>query len=286
MDRVEEPPHELEDDAAPVAAAEAFDTPIKSPTAKPKHERRLTITPKSAMSSLRQHIPRHTLTARTKHGSLNNIPFRRPSSDSSNGMFGSDRVAASPADSEEGNVLHKRSISLAGSLVGSIRGLGRKNVSTSCKVPSPMKETSPERPAENVPLPSSPIDIPSVAPALELDLGPRGFMAGAFDASPKKAPFLPANAVPVPNPVTARPNAEHVPTRADTSEESSFGRRPVTPSDILQLSSSYLGEIPPANPAMPMPGTNLQLEVDGANGGGPSVFERSVTPRTEKERKS
>ena len=58
-------------------------------------------------------------------------------------------------------------------MIGSFKSIGRKR-GRACALT--MTPASPgEEIAEDVPLPSSPIDIPSTAPALELDLGPAAF---------------------------------------------------------------------------------------------------------------
>ena len=190
-------------------------------------------------------------------------------------------LASQRADSP---ATHRRKVSAARSLVGSLRGIGRKNAQN--RASTPTKEVSPERPAENVPLPSSPIDIPVTAPALELDLGPAGFMPSAFGHSVKAEPTQDTRKLTDPANIGTGTPKTPVPAEMKVNMSSSVRQR-----DILRLppgTVNDLGPIPPPGPTTPMPGTNLHLEVDGANAGNGEkshVFERAVTPTNEKERK-
>lgn len=199
-------------------------------------------------------------------------------------------VFTSPQQNDNTSATHKRHNSVANSLVGSIRGLGRKK-GKAPELPA-QKAVSPGRPAENVPLPSSPINIPVAAPALELDLGPAGFMSSTF-ASPTENGIsqedlkltVPANIA------SGRPESHHLHIPDEIDPTSASTARAATPSDILHIpaySKDETREAPPSAPATPMPGTNFSLEVDGANSDKSDksqVFERSVTPHNEKERK-
>ena len=187
----------------------------------------------------------------------------------------------SPTQREDSPSSHKRRISVAGSLIGSIR----RKAGIAPPV-SQAKEVSPERPAEIVPLPSSPIDIPTFAPALELDLGPSGLMSPTFGRSPEKQRTQDTLKMTDPaNIASARPQSYHVGVHDELLAISShsISDKPATPRELLCFPTANLS--PPSAPATPMSGTNQILELDGANSDKLQVFERSVTPSNEKERK-
>ena len=208
----------------------------------------------------------------------------RPSSAMS-GIAGPEKFA-SPPNADEAGASHKRRTSKAESIVGSIRGFGRK---TGLTKPSEVaKEAAQDRPAKNIPLPSSPIDIPLAAPALELDFGPAAFMSTTFNGSPQRS--RDAQLLKATDPANAATGSRmtyhaHVPDHQTSLPHILHSTRPVTPSDLLKLPVDEYGYSPPSGPGTPMPGTNFSFEVDGANSDRTDLFERSVTPTNAKERK-
>jgi hypothetical protein len=170
--------------------------------------------------------------------------------------------------------------------------MGRKQAKTTTPTDLPSQQA-----ADKVPLPSSPIDIPTAAPAIELDLGPSGFdISSPTPSGPSKDQHVPRA-----TPTVAFPGESTLATKKTSpsghitfSEVQNLCKpsieqfKPVAPRDILRLSTDDVEPIlPPAptTPETPMPGTAFTLEVDGASSETDPVFERSVTPSTEKERK-
>ena len=122
-----------------------------------------------------------------------------------------------------------------------------------------------------------------MAPALELDLGPTGFMSPLLaSSSPPKRESL----VPVPFKLEDPANITGLPEEHRNYFPPSLGvpRDAVTRSDILKVRDYFTiksASPPAACPATPMPGTNFTLDLDGANSehsARSQVFERSVTP--------
>ena len=239
---------------------------------------------KVATASLRHHLPGHS--SRNKRRSVHSI-VGRPSSEMSHIACPED--FASPESGEE-TATHHRKGSKAGSIVGSIRGLNRRAIKRRTSS-LPPKRVSLERPVESVPLPSSPIDIPVVAPSLELDLGPAGFMSSTFEPSYARQQAEDFMKLTDPsNITTGLPKTKNVylPIHTPVNIQSRKITRQNAPQDLLKLPVEATRSAPPPAPTTPMPGTNFGLEVDGTNSEKSQksrVFERSVTPPTDKERK-
>ena len=290
-----------EDSCRPSLDSRASTTPLRS---RNQHsQRRGTLTPRGAMHSLRNHVGKGN-----KRESLHSIVGRK-SLDTFSASIGPERLASPAAESENGARGHGRKNSLAGSLVGSLRGLSKKSSMrtqrTQVVVPAaqePEACPSPDRqPAETVPLPSSPIDVPVVAPAITLNLEAMGtsLMPSGFAASPersmcRKGDFKGAETVMLP-----------LPDHLGAPNESSGGelvvhrncrKWPATPASLLGAAGERnAGPGPlvaaPLAPPTPMPGTTHSLEMDGADDSGDDqngtqMFERSVTPSDEKGRKA
>lgn len=75
---------------------------------------------------------------------------------------------------------HERNSSIANSVVGSLRSLRHRNWKGPDSPTSKRRSMSAEVPPEQVPLPSSPINIAPTAPTLHLDIGSDGFMSTIF----------------------------------------------------------------------------------------------------------
>ena len=261
-------------------------------------ERRHTFSPKSAVSSLRQHLPGHG--NRSKRDSVYTISGRL-STDTGNLAGPEQYTSLDDCD----DAPHRRKNSVAGSLVGSIRGLTRRSTKTKVSAaPEAPRDPGQESPAEDVPLPSSPINIPSAAPVLGLDLGRPGmdFMPTGFAGNVDKQhhrqedPFTNANAVVVPTgkpPHIPRTSLPHVPDEVKMNHTHPAVRninRPFAPNETLKLPTEPFRPTQPAGPSTPMPGTTFGIDLDGADdsassGRNSQLFERSVTPTNEQERK-
>lgn len=267
----------------------ASTTPLKSHTSSPQLHRRRTFSPREAVTSLRQHL--HG--SRGKRGSVYSI-VGRTSTDAS-GPVGPEQLVASPDDGTE-DKRHGRKNSVASSFVGSIRGLARSGTVKSSKatsLPRPSIETTmPADPAAEgeVPLPSSPINIPSAAPVLGLDLGTSGM---GFEIEDTRKLQDPANfGIEVASHHQRKTSLPYVPDEVKAQ---------YTHPAIRHRAGDGLLRLPlPAPPATPLPGATLGMELDGTAADGDDsasssstasdgkksrVFERSVTPTTQKDRK-
>ncbi|KAK3686507.1 hypothetical protein LTR37_019754 [Vermiconidia calcicola] len=251
---------------------------------RPQNERRNTVMSKFTTTSLRQHI-------RNKRSSVYSVATR-PSSEMDRDIPGPEHFTTPPRQPGSPTAYNRRA-SVASSVVGSIKGLGRRAGVT--RPPSQAKEESPKKLAETVPLPSSPIDIPAAAPALELDFGPAGLtMLPTFAGSPEQKKKRTESTLKLTDPrniTSGRPKSKIAPIAIGlpTYEPVEWNVRPVTPANLLNLKSEAIRTSTPTAPATPMPGTNFTLEVDGASSDDSErsrVFERSVTPPNEKERKA
>ncbi|KAK3696183.1 hypothetical protein LTR37_018085 [Vermiconidia calcicola] len=250
---------------------------------RPHNERRNTVMSKFTTTSLRQHI-------RNKRSSVYSVATR-PSSEMVRDIAGPEHFTTPPRQPGSPSAYNRRT-SVASSVVGSIKGLGRRAGVT--RPPSQAKEESPKKLAETVPLPSSPIDIPAAAPALELDFGPAGLtMLPSFAGSPEQKKKRTESTLKLTDPrniTSGRPKSKIAPIAIGLPhyEPVEWNMRPITPANLLNLKSEAIRASPPTAPATPMPGTNFTLEVDGASSEKSErsqVFERSVTPPNEKERK-
>ena len=270
-------------------------TPLKSHTISPQLGRRRTFSPKEAVSSLRHRLPGHG--SRNKRGSLHTI-VGRTSTDAPS-IAGPEQLVTSPRSGQSDEIeQHRRKSSVAGSLVGSIRGLARRP--TKSKTAAPADSNGPEDNAEGVPLPSSPISIPSAAPVLGLDLGQPGmdFRPAELAARPQKP--CDEDTLKLRDSANFAIDGAHKRNTSLSLVPDEFKihhthpavkNKSTTPSEmLLQLPTESVRPSPPRAPTTPLPGTNLSMELDGANDSGSSgkksqVFERSVTPTTEKDRK-
>lgn len=216
--------------------------------------------------------------------------LEKASDDSEQSLVGPEVLATTPSPPNEKSNPHKRHDSIAKSIVGSIRGLGRKGASSS-PIPATLDIDTPGiSQARKIPLPSSPVNIPAPAPALELDLGPTGFSVSPpsfFPIESNESQHVARSEHPLPKPYN------------DTSfglilEDAGLRNRrnvtfmagkPVRPRDILKLDFDELSSNPPPALPSPMPGTTLPLELDGAASDLSNLFERSVTPPTARDRK-
>lgn len=171
---------------------------------------------------------------------------------------------------------HVRKPSIGKSLVGSIRTLGRRSMAS--KPSSPEKphqddRFSPRKHAAQVPLPSSPIDIPP--PTLQVDLGPAALVSPGFGRSldSDRAERIPS------------PTSDHgrlVPSyftgkgrdHGNTGEEDQAP--PVKPSELLHVPTHHSDLPRPSTPENSRPAfTGTQLDLDGTNDS-TELFERSV----------
>ena len=249
-------------------------------------QRRHRLLTKAATASLRQHLSHPS---RTNRSSVYSVA-ERPSSEMAIRPTMDQFVTLSPGNRD--GATHTRRSSVADSIVGSIRGIGRR-VGKAKQTRSDLKQVSPEMSPETVPLPSSPIDIPAAAPILDLDLGTGGFMTPMFGRSPERPRVSPSldskklmgadcitTGVPPPTPVLGLYSP---PIKI---ADASVGR-PVTPRDLLRITikEKQPPGLPPG-PQTPMPGTNMTLDLDATNSEKSDkshVFERSFTPAFDKE---
>jgi hypothetical protein len=222
-----------------------------------------------------------------RHGSLSKLYGRRTSCD----ILSED--IADDSGELHNEVEHDGSTSTAGlhssmntGLVGSIRGLGRRAISSNL-VASMSNLSSPTKHSVEITLPSSPIDIPQAAPllALRLDLGPAAFLPNDF-ASPSKtdskSQFTNGS-------FTSNSSADckRIDTICGVSEDPFLAQpgriaRPVTPGELLSLPTEAFDFVSPMLES-PMPGTTLGLELDDGIFDSGKVFERTVesSPQTE-----
>ena len=208
-------------------------------------------------------------------------------------IAGPERIV-SGLETDGAPVSHSRKGSLANSLAGSLRGLGRKSKMAAIEPELATQQTSSKSSEEAgvYPLPSSPINIPNVAPVLELDLGPTGFTSPIFRSSSTKDLKREELNLEDPANITGVPKSYHLHHILDEVKPGGVeDARAITPSDLLATQHKLTDENDDGQlvaPSTPMPGTNFRLEVDGANSDKSDksqVFERSVTPVNEKERK-
>lgn len=217
-------------------------------------------TPRSATISLRRHMPRHTAST-----SL----FRSASRASlGNRLSGVNEIELSVKDEQDSPSasFHKKRNSMADSLVGSLRDLGRKASKHMSPIPS-------ARLPAQCPLPSSPVSIPIPAPApLTIDFGRMSFMSSTFNkgvitkTGERKRSADSDNVI---NSASDDPFAPHFRGHSDAH----LG--PLTPG-MLEIPRGSLDfglfDFSPS----PMPGTNHTIEVDGARDEQLRLFERSV----------
>lgn len=194
---------------------------------------------------------------------------------------------------------HERKNSVASSLVGSIRGLARRP--TKGKAATHTEPHSwPSDPVEAMKFPSSPINIPTVAPVLGLDLGVSGMNFSPNEIRGAAEHLRDQDTIKLQDPANfgidgvAGRNSSLPFVPHDVKMHHShldILQRPVMSSDmLLSPPSENRRPSPPPPPTTPMPGTNSALELDGADESASSgekcqVFERSVTPGTQKDRK-
>lgn len=261
---------ETGDIAAPPEAERSI-TPMR-----PSADRRATFSPRSAVSSLRCPFPRHS--TRQKRASVHSVYYgdRQPAT----GAIGPERFSTDSQE-EGADVAHGRRTSVASSIVGSIRSIGRSARPKKVGAPSNVvgsEKRSPTKIAATVPLPSSPIPIPAPAPALALDLGPAGFMPPAFvdypDADQKQDLRRLTDSD---NTHSDRPSTGglHIPAELVAKHESPIPRF-LSPRSFLSIPLPDAGPAFCSGPPTPMPGTNLSLELDGTGAIDLPVFERSV----------
>lgn len=233
------------------------------------------------------HLPRHS--SKQKRGSIHSVISGQRSD--LTGAEGPEAIYDRKQSCEKAlSQTHSRRTSLADSLVGSIRGLGRKVSQKGSAVPTEPKLVLAPEPAVDVPLPSSPIDIPTIPPALSLDLGPAGFMSPSFSISPEKSRQDELLMLTDPsNTTTGAPvvNRLHLPQELEANVYSDCRPPyPATPGSLLRTSIDNLRFSPLSGASTPMPGTNLSLELDGCNNAEVlPLFERNVeSPRHSPEK--
>ncbi|SMQ49086.1 unnamed protein product [Zymoseptoria tritici ST99CH_3D7] len=268
----------------------AQDTSSLTPL-RPCSDRQRSFTPKTAMTSLRHHVHMSSR-SRQKRGALAEITGNEVQS--KYGGAGAENFDLEDQDSEdtsrkgESNDLpakgHGRKSSLGKSLVGSIR---RMTTSPRSGSPARMSRPSPTKAAAEVPLPSSPINIP--APSLSLDLEHGALMPSNFGQSPPETRAdgliglaTPGNATTIKSPTFYI----CVATEGPLNNVSSTMRKPVSPfADFLADES---GIVPQDHvPTTPMPGSTFNFELDGAKMEATSeLFERSVDRAGKKTEKS
>ncbi|RMX72907.1 hypothetical protein D0869_14141, partial [Hortaea werneckii] len=225
--------------------------------------------PRTAMASLRMHLP--SSTRKHKRNSLDAVVPSPPDDRGSlkaPGRFSNDskRFGTVPDD--------RRS-----SIADSFRSLGRK-VSTKRPILDVTAEQEPEEDLEALaPVPSSPIAIPAAPPTLTLDLGVAVFeapMIAGDDGREKLRDLTELRQI-----TSGRPpnNLTHTMVAQVLADP-----RADTPASLMN--DAVLGPQSDRLSSTPMPGTNMPIELDGVKEGEASpVFERSVespekTPRT------
>ncbi|KAK0891232.1 Trimeric GatFAB AmidoTransferase(AdT) complex subunit [Friedmanniomyces endolithicus] len=282
--RGEQPKPQDDDDAKRVSSesADSQGSTMAVFADTPKTERRSTFTPHHAVASLRQHFSRHS-----KRGSTNSI-FRDKDATSEASPEGPERFSTDSHDNKEVATPSRRT-SIADSIVGSVRGFGRKVSLKKAALPGELQSQqrrSPERSAAAaVPLPSSPINIPNAPPALSLNLGPAGFISPSFSGSPgagheEEHMYLTAIMA------TGKPETRVLYMPAELEGKATKAcplQQHSTPVDMLHLQMDDLEFDPVMCPARrdelstPMPGTDFPLELDGTSDS-PPFFERHVEP--------
>ncbi|KAK5132186.1 hypothetical protein LTR08_009309 [Meristemomyces frigidus] len=197
-------------------------------------ERRATFSPKTAVSSLRMHLPRH----KQKRGSLHNIGYGQAATLS--GAEGPERYST---DSNRPETPRRHS-SITGSFASSVRGFGRNQTK---RIPRSELQLLERAVPVDVPLPTSPVDIPTKAPTLTLDLGPSAFTLPTLCTRLMDADKS-TTALPVGTGLYAPPELV---THSNTHSS--------TPKGLLQPFSelSLLSQ-----PFTPMPGTNLGIDLE------------------------
>lgn len=253
--------------------------PLVSPS------KRRNLTPRKPLASLRQAFA--SSKQHRKRGSIYSIAEKSGHDISDDGPLDPASLSESREDNDTTGH-HKRRVSLAGSFVGSIRGLGKLGsqkkhslaTEQTCKEPSPAE----------TPLPSSPINIPAQrTPSLSLDFGEAAFKPLEFERpSQEAAPAMTQLATSVGIP-TGRP-IEQCSFPPELQDKTVFDHRPrpVTPKDFLCPpidTHEHLVGTPPT----PMPGTTFTLQVDGADSDKAMdmpVSERSVESASSPSKKS
>ncbi|KAF7192021.1 Glutamyl-tRNA(Gln) amidotransferase subunit A, mitochondrial [Pseudocercospora fuligena] len=263
-----------------------------TPLRQTRAERDTPATPKTAAESLRAQLFQSTAktgkTDRKKRGALAKIVTSAPTGPEA---FDHDplegvETTKTPVATIKG---HGRKSSVARSLAGSFRTLGRRGTQ-STKCGSPVKGSlednlSPTtKQAASIPLPSSPVKIP--APNLNrLELGSSGLMSTSFIHSPELERRSELLALTDPS----WKHTQRVPTYYTKLPGEGPDDRPLlsaSSSRDASLSSCELLELPtddfgfsmpdePATPATVLPGNSVRARFDGANDE-TAVFERSV----------
>lgn len=239
---------------------------------------------KSAVSSLRHHLPRST--GFQNRDSVSSIADRANNETRRAAVL---EASLNHDDCVDEHTVHKRNSSVSQSLMGSLRGFRRTTHSR--RAQSPEKVPSGGQEKENITEPSSPINIPAAAPMLDVDLGTGQFMPPTFDLSlPEERAKEIMKLIDPANFATGAPRTynAHFPDSVLLTPER-VGRT-ITSIERVESAAANMTTFDigtPNQPTTPMPGTTFCLEVDGANGDTLSsdksnVFERSVTPRSQR----
>ena len=232
--------------------------------------------PMKAISSLRQHTPRHS--SKKERQSISSIIDRIDSV--VEGAEGPERyVGETDGPMSTSTPIHNRRSSIAQSLRGSLRGLVRissqkkKNDARSDQIVQPAQSDAPVQ----MLMPSSPIDVPAAAPLLPLDFGIAGFvMSPTFGVLPDAEMTTTLLRLTDPaNITTGVPIVYGAHTPAEL-HAAVFQASPFTPKTLLTIPSASYGDGTPPCPGTPMPGTNMPLDLDGANSERSQLFERGV----------
>lgn len=249
---------------------------ISSAPPRKYHGYQLSLRPKATTGSLRQRL----------HGKRDSLisTSTRQSFDSDISITGPETFITPPIQAQD----YKKDGAIAKTIVGSLRGIRYKHKKNNL-LPTPTVGQSVA--TEDELSHSSPIDIPSAAPALDnLDFG-----ATSFALSPPTVVGSPndqqTSFLPVPGSVgytsSTENSCELTPNAGTRGSNNLLSKRhPIAPRDILRLHFNDDIKAAPAAPAppTPMPGTDFALEIDGAWGTNNEVFERSVLAAGEEQR--
>jgi hypothetical protein len=240
-------------------------------------------------SSISRHLHRLATGDHQRHGSLSKLYSRRSSCDLLSDKDVEEDEGSHDELERDGSVSTAgRRTSITTDLMGSIRGLGRRAISLNL-VTSISNRSSPTKHSVDIPLPSSPIDIPQAAPllALRLDLGPAAFLSDDF-ASPSKVDCK-SHFGNDPFHGTSSSNSEGIDNLSGASKNllptQPRVARPVTPGELLSLPTELFDFVSPMLES-PMPGTTLGLELEDREFDDGKVFERTIESSPVKEGKN
>ncbi|KAK3070717.1 Trimeric GatFAB AmidoTransferase(AdT) complex subunit [Teratosphaeriaceae sp. CCFEE 6253] len=261
----------------------AEDERTRAPNRPSMTQRKSTFGRKHAVASLRHHFPRSS-TRQSRRGM--HITFDDSDGIGVAGADGPERFSAGIQDDDDVPVAsHSRRASLADSIIGSVRGLGRKvslkKSAVQGEPSTPRRRSIETSKAATVPLPSSPIPIPNAPPALTLNFGPVGFMSPPFGGLvlPERSKLTDAVDIAGGPP---KHQGVRVPFELEIkAAKSTLSQRRLEWNSDLCIPVHELKFEDTQCPTRrdgtttPMPGTTLSLELDGSSER-PPMFERHV----------